>query len=624
MENMDHWKTIVRGGVLSLIFIALYHFLVTSLAVVDLKVVTDNRTKFKVYYSDSSENWSEKRVAEVLVESGVTEYSMRLGNLKKIKNLRIDTTEKNANVRVISLVISQPGFTPVRIDSPEQFAKIVVGGGVEDFSYAAEGFTVKPSSNDPNVFYTIPTLVKENIVAAQLSRMLVMILFAFALSFASRAMFFECRFVLPLGLIVLTLIIVMASISKYNQHPDEGVHVMAAQYYMDHNLPPEIGDPAVAHTYSIYGISRLNSGEISYFFAGKFAKLFQTLQIPEYRLVRYFNVSLFAFLLLFAVYKKTFRIIFLPLLLSPQIWYIFSYFNSEAFAIMVILLIAYQMVASDSTWNRLLTIDGSSCSWWKLPGVVVLLGVLLLLKLNFYFFGFYMLLYFIWRLWYGKTTFNMSILLRVAVIGLAGVSVFVAVRVFDSSINDFQKSEKILEARETYAGEMFKPSTPLDQKFVHLRMKDRGVSLKRMLVHHMWGEKIFRTSFGEYGYTSVAASYGYYDFVRYLSVVVLLVISFFAIKNGGWEGLGLVVITFVSAILLLIAAFYQAWAVDFQAQGRYLLPIVGMFSIFAYHMKDKLANLPCVSVLACMYLVSLYSFIFVGLAGIAKTTVAMG
>lgn len=624
MENMDHWKTIVRGGVLSLIFIALYHFLVTSLAVVDLQVVTDNRTKFKVYYSDSSENWSEKRVAEVLMEPGVTEYSMRLGNLKKIKNIRIDTTERKANVRVISLVISQPGFAPVRIDSPEQFSKIVVGGGVEDFSYSAEGFMVKPATKDPNVFYSIPTLVKENIVAAQLSRVLVMVLFAFALSFASRALFFECRFVLPLGLIVLTLITVMASISDYNQHPDEIFHVKAAKYYMDHNLPPVIGDPAVENTYSQYGISRLNSGEISYFFVGKFAKILEPLQIADFRVFRFFNVALFGFLLLVAVYKKPFRILLCPLLFSPQIWYIFSYVNSEAFAMVVILLIAYQMVVPDSAWNRLLSTSGKSCAWWEIPGVVVLLGVLLLLKPNFYFFGIYIFLYFVWRMFFGKTEISQRTIIRVCLVALAGIAVFVGVRAFDSSINNFEKSERILEAREAYAKDAYKPSTPLDKKFLYLQMKDRGVTIDTVLNIYYWGEKIFRTSFGEYGYTSVAASYGYYDFVRYLSVVVLLVISFFAIKNGGWEGLGLVVITFVSAILLLIAAFYQAWAVDFQAQGRYLLPIVGMFSMFAYHMKDKLANLPCVSVLACMYLVSLYSFIFVGLAGIVKTTGAMG
>lgn len=624
MEHGNNFKTIFRGVSLSLIFIALYHFLVTSLAVVDLQVVTDNRTKFKIYYSDSTRSWSEGRMAEILITPGKKNYSMRLADLKKIQEIRIDTSEKIANVQVKSLVISQPGFAPIHIDSPAHFEQLEVGGGIADFSFTTNGFLVKPSSGDPNLFYTLPSLQAENITGAQLARIFALVLFAFALARASKSMFSEFRFVIPAGLVVLTLIIVMASLSKYNQHPDEGVHVGAAQYFVDHNIPPEIGDPAVAHTYSVYGYSRLNLGEISYFFAGKFAKLLEPLQLPGFRVFRYFNVTLFAFLLLFAVYKKPFRLILLPLLLSPQIWYIFSYFNSEGFAMVVILLIAYQMVVPDSTWNRFLTPDGPSCSWWKLPGVVALLGLLLLLKPNFYFFGIYIFFYFAWRLVYKKTEFSKPVLIRVVLIALAGISVFVGIRLVDSSIHDFQKSERIMEAREKYADELFKPSTPLDKKFAYLQMKERGVTLDTILHGHYWGEKIFRTSFGEYGYTSVAATYGYYNFVHYQALIVLIVISFFTMKNGGWEGVSLLSVTMGSALLLVIASLYQAWAVDFQAQGRYLLPVVGMFSMFSYHMREKLGNLPCVLVLSSLFMVSLYSFVFVALAGISKVTFALG
>lgn len=282
------------------------------------------------------------------------------------------------------------------------------------------------------------------------------------------------------------------------------------------------------------------------------------------------------------------------------------------------------MVVPDSTWNRFLQPDGANSSWWKLPGIVVLLGLLLLLKPNFYFFGIYIFFYFAWRLVYKKTVFSKSVLIRVVLIALAGISVFVGIRLVDSSIQDFQKSERVMDAREKYAGELFKPSTPLDKKYAYLQMKERGVTLDTILHRHNWGEKIFRTSFGEYGYTSVAASYEYYDFVHYLTIIVFIVIAFFTMKNGGWEGVSLLIVTMGSALLLVIASLYQAWGVDFQAQGRYLLPVLGMFSMFSYHMREKLGNLPCVLVLSSMFMVSLYSFIFVALAGISKVTLALG
>lgn len=624
MENVYTYRTLFRGITLSLIFIALYHFLVTSLAVVKLEVHTDARTKFKIYYSDSERSWSEKRVGALMVSPGRTHYSMRLANLKKVSELRIDTSEKPATVKVKSISLSQPGFKTVRINSEEQFKRIEVGDGVEDFSYTKSGFVVKPASRDPKVFLTLPPLEKKDPGFSQLFRLLTLVGFAFALAYASKTMFVRLRIVPFAGLAVLVLITVMASVSEYNKHPDESVHVRAAKYYLDHNIPPKIDDPSIADTYSVYGVSRLNSGEVSYFFAGKFGRFLAPLQLPNYLVFRYFNVTLFGLLLLGAVYNRSFRILLIPLLLSPQIWYIFSYFNSEGFALTVILLIAYQMVVPTSPWNRLLAPEGEGCRLWELVGIILLLGLLLLLKVNFYLFGLYMLLYFIWRLINKKTVFSARSMGRVVLVALAGICVFVSVRGYHAYINDFQKNEKILEAREKYAGELFKPSTPLDKKFVYLQMKDRGVTLTKILTVHRWGEKIFRTSFGEYGYTSVAASFNYYDFVRYLGIGVLLVISAFAIKNGQLEGASLLFITIGCAVLLMMVACFFAWKVDFQAQGRYLLPIVGMCSIFAYHMREKLANLPCLFLLGSMFVVSLYSFIFVGLAGIDKVGFPLG
>ena len=218
MAHVNNLKTIFRGVSLSLIFIALYHFLVTSLAVVDLQVVTDNRTKFKIYYSDSTRSWSENRVVEVLIKPGQEKYSIRLANLKKIQEIRIDTSEEIANVQVQSLVITQLGFAPVRIHSKKQFEKLEVGGGIADFSYTKKGFMVKPSSQDPNLFYTLPSLQPENIAAGQLIRIVALVLFAFALAYASEAIFTEFRFVIFAGLIVLTFATICCIPSATDRH----------------------------------------------------------------------------------------------------------------------------------------------------------------------------------------------------------------------------------------------------------------------------------------------------------------------------------------------------------------------------------------------------------------------
>ena len=65
-------------------------------------------------------------------------------------------------------------------------------------------------------------------------------------------------------------------------------------------------------------------------------------------------------------------------------------------------------------------------------------------------------------------------------------------------------------------------------------------------------------------------------------------------------------------------ALYHAWSVDFQAQGRYFLPIVGMLSIFFFHTERYLMRPLFVLLFLGMYLLSVYNFLFVGLYEISK------
>lgn len=254
----------------------------------------------------------------------------------------------------------------------------------------------------------------------------------------------------------------------------------------------------------------------------------------------------------------------------------------------------------------------------------LLLGLLLLLKMNFYFYGLFLFFYLLWRFFWGETVLNTKTMIIIVCLVVAGGGIFGAVRWVDSAINDHAKKERMFEAREMYAEKMFKPSTPLEKKFAYLQMKDRGVSLMTVLQHGRWGEKSFRSSFGEYGYMTVAASYRYYDMVRYVGLALLLIASASIVIRGGWEGRSLLLISLGCGVLLMGMTLYHAWTVDFQAQGRYFLPIVGMLSILIYHMRDSLANMPNLLLVGLLYTLSIYSFVFVALAGIGKYSFALG
>ncbi len=554
-----------------------------------------------------------------MLEKGRHVYRFQLTDLDRVAALRIDPSEQITPVTVHSMVISQNGYSPIRLDSPEALGRLKPLDNVAEARIEEQGLTVIPTNKDGQLLLEIPELARSSILLDAVVHIMAIFLVVMGLALATRRLYAGDEYVPYLVAAVFVLVLVMASISRFGEHPDERVHVRAGEYFQSHYMPPPVGDEAIQDTYSVYGVSRLHSGEIVYLFAGQFSRMLQAFHLPSYLSLRMFNVALLFVLLLIAINCIEFRSILLPLLLSPQIWYIFSYFNSEAFAVFVMLLAAYQMVVSQSALHRLLA--GDLPVRQALAAIVclgLLLAGMLLSKVNFYFFGLFLGLYFLWRMVLGKTVLTKSNVIRLVCLVFVGIAVFGSIRLIDNATNEFRKSERLLEAREQFALELYKPSTPLAQKHIYLQMRDRGISLKRFIQIDRWGEKSFRTAFGVYGHTSISASFAYYDYVRYAGVLLLLVGSGIIVFRGGWEGFSLLSICTVSALGLVAVALHHAWTVDFQAQGRYFLPIVGMLSVLFFHTRRYLLRPLFVFLLLCMFFLSAYSFIFVGLCGVGK------
>lgn len=611
-------KNILYVLFFSFVLALAYHYLVEHKAFVELNVETNARTIFKIYWKKADGNWTERRVAPLVIDKEHQTYSFSIGDLGKIAALRIDTTEHLAEVKIKSIILKQNGYQPLRVDSKAAYEQIRAIEGIKDLRVEEDGLVVIPANKDPQLLFDLPVMERQSTLLDESIHIAAIVVLVTLLVFFCHRLFPKYRFLPQMVLVVLVLVTVMAAISKYNQHPDEFVHIFAGEYYQQHFMPPPVGE-APQETYSSYGVSRLHSGEIAYLFAGKFANLLQAWHLPSYLTFRTFNVALLALLLLLAINNRDFRILLLPLLLSPQIWYIFSYFNSEAYAVCIMLLVAYQMASPASALNRLLASHGSpDHAWLTILGLGLLLGMLLLLKMNFYFYCLFLFCYFVWRVLTGKTTLNRTNVVRLCLIAAVGLTFFACIRLPDAYINNFQKSAKLLEAREKYALDMFKPSTPLEKKHIHLQMKDRGVPLLKFIHRDRWGEKSFRTAFGVYGYTTISATFTYYDYVRYTGLLLLLTVVGTVLARGGWEGVTLLGITGGCAVGLMALALYHAWSVDFQAQGRYFLPIVGMLSIFFFHTERYLMRPLFVLLFLGMYLLSVYNFLFVGLYEISK------
>ncbi len=185
-------------------------------------------------------------------------------------------------------------------------------------------------------------------------------------------------------------------------------------------------------------------------------------------------------------------------------------------------------------------------------------------------------------------------------------------------VNGLDREEKISECREKLALYAYKPSTPLNEKWLNAYLKQKGLPLKFVLEYNKWGSKIFRSSFGVYGYTTHSGSTRYYQLVGALICGFFGSIIFFTIFYADNQSRLLLAWTIFCALLLMGISLYRAWVIDFQAQGRYLMPIFPMVGMLMFKSQKAVNTRLTQLLITLLFLTSCYSFIFVGLGQIPK------
>lgn len=602
---------------MSLVAALCYGHYYINRAHVEIRIQSPGQTYFKVYWaSDGEQSYSKEKVARVQIRPGTEQYSFFLSDLRHSDTLRIDPASMKGKITVKEIIISQPGMPTIRFSKAEDFSRLRPFGDVESAKFSNTGWVVTSTGSHPRFQFHLPKATRNLNWPAEAGRFLILLIAALILLRMLQPLWTNYIYTAYLGIFVLGLIFTMAVVSKKHQHPDEVVHISATEYYETHWLPPPVESPDIRDTYSVYGFSRLNTMEPSYFFAGKFAKLLELFQMEHILALRLFNVFLFSILTFLTIKNISYRLIFVPLLLSPQIWYIFSYANSDAFALFVAVLTGWQMVNRESALNRFL--ENKKIPLPKILGLGLLFALLLLAKKPFYFFILFLFFYFAWRTIFEPFADFRGMLKRLLIIGCIGTSL-VAVRVTaDISVNGFAKQEKMLAMQEITASPTYKLSTELNKKHIHLQMRERGTNLESFIKQHRWGEKTFRSGVGTYGYMTVAGSLDYYDAMRMVGLTALLFMGISIALRGGWSGNILFAGALLCSAALIGVACYRAWTVDFQAQGRYLFAIVAILGMILVK-TEKVYNQTLFRTLVCsMFLLSVYSFIGVALFGITK------
>jgi hypothetical protein len=407
------------------------------------------------------------------------------------------------------------------------------------------------------------------------------------------------------------LIFVMMGITRFNAHPDEHLHFKAAQYYMSYWLPPRVGDAKAEYTYSYFGISYLDEPDIVYSLAGKFTKVLSFTGVPPYLLARAFNFGLFIALFVFLL-KISFDIgvpFYGILLLSPQIWYVFSYFNGDAFGFFV----GSCLVLELSKFIR----DPERAE--PRIGIGVWLGLLLLAKRNYYVLILLLVGVVLWHsIFYSKVGRRrvlakewLKVLLVAALIAMPKI-------VYQQWVNEFHLSEKRVAQMEKMAAPGFKPSqvTAWYSPW-HVNMHAKGRPFQELLSVYQWHSISFKSMVGVYGWMNVFSPTWYY-WAIFLLYVLLFGRLLLPSRPFASPELTLLSIAIIGMAFSCVASFLNSWTVAFQAQGRYLFPVFCIFLLLLAYKWQRLPKKFFYSGFLSAGLLSLWNFIFVGLAKIPR------
>jgi len=593
---------------------AYYQFVVNT-AVVDLEMSVNESSHFTLYWAADGEGYSERRIATVKAHSGKDIYSFNLTNISKVSRLRVDTHSTIGEVTLKSLAIHQEGYEPIILDDQLSFSKLVPLQQIETTRVDENGLWIKSNGTDPNLELLVSARYLGIDKVWLFIRLLVIAIVTCGIVYAVAPLVEDFAIVPVLLFGVWLLVFTMAGISKQNVHPDEYVHIAATHYYADHWLPPVVDDPSIRDTYSVYGVSRLNNGEIYYFFSGKTYKILQFFDLPENFAYRFFNVALFGAIFFLTIGNLYARIAALPYLVSSQIWYVFSYCGSDAFALFISFLVSWQLIDPNSFLHRYLKGGGAVL---RLIGLVVLpvfLGTVFILKMNYYpFVGlFYLVLgvkMFFTEEYYWEKKDALKRLILITVLGLSFLGVRMAA---DYTINGSDRDDKIVELQEKYGHYKYKRSTPPEDRAPTFLVKDRGVAFSELIPKYHWDIKTFQSSFGVFGYFTIMSSQQYYYIVKWFGSALLLFILISSFTRGGILGAGITGVVCSCSVILILASLHRSWTADFQPQGRYLFPIIPMFGICLGHNIKAINRRVLILLVGIMCMLGVYSFIFQGL-----------
>lgn len=374
--------------------------------------------------------------------------------------------------------------------------------------------------------------------------------------------------------------VVLASLialnTRSNAHPDEFMHLDAFEYFGAHWLRPALGSDQVQ--YSINGISRVYNGEIVYLLYGKLGYLPRRIwpKVEPYYIYRSCNVALLLVTLtLLAVARCKW---FAPWLLAvflfciPQVIYLYSYANSDAFGITASVLLFLQAA-------RMIEQSPKQWSALRIATFMLLLLLTLLSKIAFEMDILLPLAILIFHLIRTRTSPKL-ILLRLL---LPLLAVYVLAAWWNPQFSPHRAAwnrqmvalheQKAIPGRRPGDPQEFGGVYPQTMKGLFMAANHRTYGQVLRFDHYAWFTLTGESVYGRFGYMSVILPTWIYATAFYITLALVL-LTLGALWAAGNRIPWSVTLCIVAAPLLicfnLFGSIYHSFYFDWQPQGRYL------------------------------------------------------
>ena len=624
------------GGALVLLF--LFCLLVTPVyTTVTMTFAEDPSGEvITTVYSGPRTNVSASDAKSRVVNSGVARISfldLKYGRHCSLKRIDpVDQLSGNETLTVDSLTVRKNGIPVISLSGKELFQYftgneqlILQDGATFTFALTGEDPQLLPTDDFRELyteFHFSVFLIGFAVTAAAIALLVLLTRWVFRQA-EDGTMLQKLSCILFLGTVLAAVVmtVYVGLRSPFWLNPDEYDVKAAVLYYFSHFMPPDIRSDIINDSFPVYGTSRHFEFNMFYFYAGKLGQFFSDAAVQ----IRLFSLILFGIMAALVIrnIRKNYALLFV-FLLTPQVWYIFSYSTSDALDFFMGFLCLYELVEKDSMLNRLLRESFRKRHLLYYALLSVLFLHIFWAKMTFYTILMFLFFILLIRMLFQEKKERGELFRKYLILAGLTLTLF-ALRymITDFPHYGFDKLGAVAEVTERQAEYGYKFSTPPMEAAYSMRFFEKGISLGELLTQYDFHTNLFRTFAGFFGSYAFGAADWYYLVMGALYLILLgrVIWRLWMQKKSifRWETGAVSLICFIQYVMIV----GNSWFVDFQPQGRYLLPILFfiayLISRIEHVWEDKLLR----TVLVCTSVLSLYAFACVGIPNLVPDMVIL-